>query len=192
MRRRGFSLSCPPASNILMHETRTFDQEKFGPNPKSGTHPWPPMAGHGRPWLAMAGHRWPWLVIPGLVMAGHGWPSRPAMAMASHDRPWPNMAGHGWSYPCNGQSMVSQGPSAQAHGSVWHCVPVFGFEPNFLVKSCGVKHQDTERMFVASLADDWPLTRNDQPRPAMVGHGRSWLAMAMAGRDGHGHDRQNI
>ena len=58
-----------------------WTRKKFGPNPKTGTHPWPAMAGHGRPCLAMAGHGWPWLVIAGLVMAGNG-------------RTWPGMVGH--------------------------------------------------------------------------------------------------
>ena len=56
-------------------------------------------------------------------MAGHL-----AWQWAGHGQQWPAMAGHGWSCPDNGQSMVSQGPSAQAHGNVWHCVPVFGPE----------------------------------------------------------------
>ena len=56
-------------------------------------------------------------------MAGHL-----AWLWARHGQQWPAMAGHGWSCPYNGQSMVSQGPSAQAHGNVWHCVPVFGPE----------------------------------------------------------------
>ena len=57
------------------------------------------------------------------TMAGHL-----AWQWAGHGQQWPAMAGHGWSCLDNGQSMVSQGPSAQAHGNVWHCVPVFGPE----------------------------------------------------------------
>ena len=43
-----FPLVAPaPAFSILMLEARKFGQEKFGPDPKAGTHPWPAMAGHG-------------------------------------------------------------------------------------------------------------------------------------------------
>ena len=73
------------------------------------------MFGQGWPWPAMAGHGWSWP-----AMAGHV-----AWQWAGHGQQWPAMAGHGWSCQDNGQSMVSQGPSAQAHGNVWHCVPLF-------------------------------------------------------------------
>ena len=131
---------------------------KFGSSPKTGTQPWLAMAGHGWSWPAMADHvAWQW--------AGHG-------------QQWPAMARHRWSCPDNGQSMVSQGPSAQGHGSVWHCVPVFGPESCTLHQAAIPTPSPKPKILNQSFQNKIPKLRNCEskgiqnttPKPETLSH----------------------
>ena len=96
-----FPLVAPaPAFSILMLEARKFDQEKFGPDPKAGTHPWLAMASHDQPCPAMPRHGRSWLAT-----AVDG---RPLPAMAGHVHQWLAKAGRQWpAEACHGRSGIN-------------------------------------------------------------------------------------
>ena len=112
-------------------------------------------------------------------MAGHGWPSRPAMAMASHDRPWPTMAGRGWSSPVNGRSMVSQGPNE-------HSFSILMLEARKFDQKIRPESENRNATmaghgwpWLVMAGHGWPSRlAMGWPWPAMAGHGRAWLVMS--------------